>query len=212
VGGIHALVPVKVLVDAKTRLAERFTEQERRLLVLSMLTDTLSSALAAEGIDRVSVLTADDDVAAIARSLGVGILDEPASAGSLNNALAWALETISETGPVLILQADLPALTTADLTAFTRAARDDAVFVADHHGTGTTALLLNSRPSRMRPQFGDGSAARHRAAGARLAVGDWPGLRHDVDTAADLDAAIELGVGPATSAALAGSASVGGRS
>jgi 2-phospho-L-lactate guanylyltransferase len=51
------------------------------------------------------------------------------------------------------------------------------------------------------PQFGIGSAARHDTLGARLEAG--PGLRCDVDTAEDLDAAESLGLGPATAAVLA---------
>jgi 2-phospho-L-lactate guanylyltransferase len=71
--------------------------------------------------------------------------------------------------------------------------------VADRGGTGTT--LLTAAPGRPpRPRFGPASAAAHRSAGAVELSGHWPSLRHDVDTAADLLAAAELGLGPATSA------------
>ena len=53
---------------------------------------------------------------------------------------------------------------------------------------------------RSTPRYGPASAAAHRAAGAVELTGDWPSLRHDVDTAADLRTAAELGLGPATSA------------
>jgi 2-phospho-L-lactate guanylyltransferase len=105
---------------------------------------------------------------------------------------------------VLILQADLPALTSTELSAFTAAApQADRVFIHDQHETGTTALILRSAATPFEPQFGVDSALRHRDAGIRLVSGDWPGLRHDVDTADDLDAAVSIGVGPATRAALA---------
>ena len=40
----------------------------------------------------------------------------------------------------------------------------------------------------------------HRASGAVQLVGDWPGLVRDVDTEADLRAALGLGAGPRTTA------------
>jgi 2-phospho-L-lactate guanylyltransferase len=61
--------------------------------------------------------------------------------------------------------------------------------------------MLAVRPGTpLRPAFGPGSAARHVADAVTLDAA--PGLRCDVDTAADLQAAAELGVGPATAAAL----------
>ncbi len=52
--------------------------------------------------------------------------------------------------------------------------------------------------SPLDPHFGPGSAAAHAASGARPLSGDWPGLRHDVDTALDLDTVLALGTGPYT--------------
>ena len=64
------------------------------------------------------------------------------------------------------------------------------------HGTGTT--LLTARGTPLGPRFGPGSARG--APGERAPsplTGDWPGLRRDVDTEADLRAALPLGAGPA---------------
>ncbi len=74
-------------------------------------------------------------------------------------------------------------------------------FLRDAAGTGT--VLLTAGPGvPLDPHFGIGSAAAHAASGAVELSGDWPGLRHDVDTAADLSAALALGTGPHTSALL----------
>jgi 2-phospho-L-lactate guanylyltransferase len=68
--------------------------------------------------------------------------------------------------------------------------------VADAGGTGTT--LLTAVGVALDPRFGRGSAAAHRAGGARELTGPWPGLRRDVDTAEDLRAAALLGLGSRT--------------
>lgn len=64
-------------------------------------------------------------------------------------------------------------------------------------GAGTSAGV------RIRPQFGPGSCARHRADGHVLLSGAFPGLRRDVDTWAGLEEARRLGLGAATSAVAA---------
>ena len=74
-------------------------------------------------------------------------------------------------------------------------------FVRDAAGTGTV-LLCAPAGMPLAPAFGPGSAAAHAASGARELRGDWPGLRHDVDTAADLRAALARGAGPFTRALL----------
>jgi 2-phospho-L-lactate/phosphoenolpyruvate guanylyltransferase len=80
--------------------------------------------------------------------------------------------------------------------ALAAAERAPRCFVADAHGTGTT--LLTAMRTGLRPAFGPGSAAAHRAGGAVELTGDWPGLVRDVDTEADLRAALRLGIGPRT--------------
>ena len=76
------------------------------------------------------------------------------------------------------------------------------VFVPDADETGTV-LLAALDAAAMVPSFGPASASAHQAAGAvRLDV-DLPRLRRDVDTPADLRAAVALGIGPRTQAVLA---------
>jgi 2-phospho-L-lactate guanylyltransferase len=63
-------------------------------------------------------------------------------------------------------------------------------------------LLAAPAGVALEPRFGPGSAAAHAASGARPLSGDWPGLRHDVDTAPDLDTVLALGPGPYTGSLL----------
>jgi 2-phospho-L-lactate guanylyltransferase len=121
----------------------------------------------------------------------------------LNAALAEAAEHAATSWPadgVVALVGDLPALRPAELAAaLDAAAGHDRSFVPDAAGTGTTMLAV--RPgTALQPAFGPGSAARHGAAAVALDAG--AGLRHDVDTAADLLAATDVGLGPATAAEL----------
>jgi 2-phospho-L-lactate guanylyltransferase len=205
---VHAVIAVKHLDLAKSRLADRLPPGDRARLVVGMLSDTVTATIAA-GLGSVTVVTPDPAVAAAVRPLGARIHPDPAAAGDpdgLNRALTAAAEAVRERrGPVnlLALQADLPALRPGELTGMlARAAATGRAFVADHAGRGTTALLVRDPGAPLAPRFGADSARRHIASGATDLPGHWPGLRLDVDTATDLDRAASLGVGPATAAVL----------
>jgi 2-phospho-L-lactate/phosphoenolpyruvate guanylyltransferase len=202
------VVPVKVLAQAKSRLAG-LVSPARAELALAMAADTVVAAGAAEAVAAVVVVTDDTTVGRELGSLGAVVLaDEPAA--GLNAALAFGADYAQRHWPGCGragLAADLPALRPAELTTALRAAQAAGeAFVPDAVGTGTT--LYAAAPGRpFRPGFGAGSRARHLAAGAtELDLPQLAGLRTDVDTEADLWLAAELGVGPRT-AALLGAAS-----
>ena len=197
------VVPVKRLRLAKSRLyAVGRPRPEHEELALCLALDTVAAALAAGTVRRLFVVTDDPAARAAMAAAGALVLPDEPNAG-LNPALAHgaaAARRRSARDGVALLSADLPALRPAELdAALAAAAEHDAAFVADARGTGTT--LLATAPGRpVTPRYGQASAAAHRAAGAVELTGDWPSLRTDVDTAADLRTAAELGLGPATSA------------
>jgi 2-phospho-L-lactate guanylyltransferase len=93
----------------------------------------------------------------------------------------------------------------AALTALSHRPRG---YVADAPGPGPVMLAAQAGVV-LDPRFGPGSARAHAASGAVRLSGDWPTLRQDVDTAADLAAATALGLGRYT-AELVGAARYGG--
>jgi 2-phospho-L-lactate guanylyltransferase len=195
------VVPAKRLLAAKTRLAPLTAALGPDLpvghaeLVLALLADTVAAARESPAVGLVLVVTDDPQAAAVVTGLGARTVgDEPDS--GLNAALAHGAHVVGA-GPVAALSSDLPALRPAELTAALQAAAAlPRAFVSDATGRGTT--LLAARTGDLAPRFGAGSAAAHAAGGAVSLAGNWPGLRQDVDTPADLDAACRLGVGPRT--------------
>ncbi|SEK24559.1 2-phospho-L-lactate guanylyltransferase [Rhodococcus maanshanensis] len=207
-GQAHVLIAVKELGRAKSRLAARLGPQERTALVLAMLRDTLTAAATATGIAEITVITPDPSVARVARECGAGHYADPAGEGEdrLNAVLRAAAAHLRSThgrGPIVALQGDLPCLRPDELSeALAAGTGTPRSFVVDHHGTGTAALIVGDPEADLDPGFGPDSARRHRLSGAAELTGDWPGLRLDVDTAADLDAAVMLGPGRSTAAEL----------
>jgi 2-phospho-L-lactate guanylyltransferase len=196
------VVPVKPLAVAKTRLRSAIAGVPHEQLVLALAQDTVRAVLACPVVAEVLVVTDDPEVSVRLGDLGARVVPDKPAAG-LNPAVSYGAEVVA--GPrrwVAALAADLPALRPTELAAALREARDGAdgrVFVPDATGTGTT--LLAAPPGvTLDPRFGRDSAARHTAAGARRLAGDWPSLRRDVDTVADLTEAERLGLGPCTAA------------
>ena len=202
VAPVHVVLAVKDLLQAKTRLVGAVATEQRAALVLAMLTDTLNAALRCPNVAAAHVVTRDREVAAAAQHCGASVLADPEHEG-LNNALQHAANVVG-VRPVLALQPDLPALRAGELGAAITAARSQArrCFTADRDGSGTTMLI--SLDDALQPLFGVDSAAQHRASGAQPLTGSWPRLRCDVDTIADVAAALQLGVGSATGAVLDG--------
>lgn len=207
--GAHVLIPVKHLAGAKSRFAPNLGVAQRKLLALAMLEDTVRAAGSCPAVGRITVVTPDESAADHARSCGALVLAEapPApDASPLNSALDAAAKRLqAEFAPatLVVLQADLPALRAAELSAAIADSAGGRAIVADHSGTGTTALIVPGPGAPLNPRFGPWSALEHQRGGALALVGDWPGLRSDVDTASDLRRVLGLGVGPATAALLA---------
>ncbi len=204
-GEVGLIIAVKRLAVAKTRLAPVFSARTREQVVLAMLLDTIAAAARERSLHSITVVTPDDVAAEAARQLGAEVLADPTPDGHpdpLNNAIV-AAEAVLCSPNLVVLQGDLPALQTQELTQAIGAARAHRrSFVADRHGSGTAALFAFGSP--LEPAFGPDSAQRHRRSGAVELTGPWPGLRCDIDTPEDLQTARRLGVGPATAQAITG--------
>ncbi len=190
---IWAIVPVKPLQRAKSRLAQVLSPEERRTLSRSLLIHTLEVLAASPVIERTLVVSRDTEALSLARGYGARSITEQGSP-HLNRALARATLVARSYGVsgVLVLPADLPLLTAEALNEFvSRAEKPPVVVLApDRHGQGTNALLC-SPPGLIEYDFGARSFSRHQAralaARARLEVCDLPSLALDLDTVDDLD-------------------------
>jgi 2-phospho-L-lactate guanylyltransferase len=204
-----AVVPVKRLAAAKSRLRGAVDDSRHEELALAMVADTVTAVLACTEVDEVLVVTDDPVVTAIVSGLGARVVPDVPGAG-LNAAVGFGADVAAGTGRWrAVLAGDLPGLDPEHLGEALRAARAVRVrhFLPDAAGTGTV-LLTAPAGVPLDPRFGPGSAAAHAASGAsdlRAAVelsGDWAGLRRDVDTAADLWAVMALGAGSHTAGLL----------
>lgn len=198
----HVVIPVKGGPEAKTRLSVG-RDDVRAAIARAIAEDSVSAALGALPAGRVLVATADPVVAAWATDAGAVVVPDPAR--GLNAAVRAAAErvvscSVDRTPSVAILLGDVPALRPADLVcALDVCGGFDRAVVPDREGEGT--VLLTARDAGgLSPRFGAGSARAHERLGhVRLEL-DLPHLRTDVDDATSLVLALELGLGPRTTA------------
>ncbi|WP_369376055.1 2-phospho-L-lactate guanylyltransferase [Streptomyces sp. cg36] len=197
------VVPLKPLARGKSRLGAAVGAALRPRLALAFALDTVAAALACAAVRDVAVVTDDPLAGAELAALGARIVADRPGAG-LNAALAHGACAVRATrprAPVAALNADLPALRPAELGRVLEAASAfPRAFLADAAGIGTT--FLSAGPGTdLAPAFGGPSRRAHSASGAaEILLAGVDSVRRDVDTGADLLAALTLGTGPATAA------------
>ena len=184
--GACALIAIKERVRCKTRLAEVLAPPERIDLVRSMLDAVLAAARNAPTVHQVIVISPERDTV----PAEIPVLADTGE--SLNSALMQAHTVLRELGchEVVVLPADLPMITSAEIDELVRAGRTGGFALAsDAAGIGTNALcLVSTQPFRF--QFGPDSRRLHlqeaRLLGASPQELQLPGLEFDVDSPTDL--------------------------
>lgn len=182
------VVPVKRLSQAKSRT--RLRAHVREALAMDLARHTVSVACAHPWIAGVIVVTDDLDVSSALRGFGAVTTPEPPEGGlvvAARHGMQLAA-TLFDTDHVAVMVSDLPRLSADDLTDVIDEYLGTRVplFVADHHGIGTT-FVIQERMS-LRCAFGPASSSAHEALGFRPATSSLAGLRFDLDTPEDLRA------------------------
>ncbi len=195
---VWAIVPVKPLNRAKSRLAAALSAEVREHLAIRMLQQTVSVLTESGTVSGVLVISRDNRALVVARKYGVKTVQE-SGAPELNAALERASQVITSwyAQAALILPADLPLLAVSDLNAIVELGRyqQSAVIAPDRMREGTNALLMRP-PGLFEYAFGPGSFEKHcqaaETAGATVHVYRSERLMLDLDTPDDLLVYLEM--------------------
>ncbi len=201
---MRALVPLKSPRTAKTRLAPRLEDAERRELFFILAGHVLQTLREVGEIAEIMVITPSEDVARFATEEQVQFIRQSAETNMADACQTGADQALKEgVESVLILPGDLPLLSADDVRLLLRNAQSQRqiVIAPDRRREGTNALLC--RPPNVIPfLFGtrsfDAHVAAARAAGAAAHVVEAPGLSFDIDDVTDFEmlrALIEGGQG-----------------
>lgn len=189
-----AIVPVKRFGQAKTRLADRLPARSRVALMQAMVTDVLIALRRSELVDGVIVVTGEPIAEQIALNYNAEVLMDQRDLGhSEAAALGVGMARSKGAERVILLPADTPAIDPAEVDGLLSAVPEgrEVTIVPDRHGAGTNALVLTP-PDVIAASFGEGSRARHvaagEAAGAAVFEAEPLTIVLDVDTGDDLAA------------------------
>ena len=194
----QVLVPLKDLVEAKSRLSGLLRPSERRALAQAMAEDVLAVLGRHAQVSRITLLSDDPGAAMLAQKYGANWWPE-AELGcrGLNPLISRACGRLLEerAEPLIVMHADLPMLDAADIDAVLDAREKGGLVVGcDRAARGTNLLAFDARAV---PEFlfGSDSCSRHlesaRNAGITAHLLKRPGIELDVDEAPDLKLLLE---------------------
>lgn len=185
-----AIVPLKYLADAKSRLRDVLSSAERQQLVRCMARDVLSALAATPSLTGIIIASRDAEVPMLAEEFDAEVFIEPSSADlsqSVAAASSWAQDARGAQG-TLIVHADIPLASAADFTALL-AAHEALSMVPDDEDRGTNCIVAT--PPNPFPFRYDGNSfgphlAAAEAAGLAPRVCRIANLQLDIDTETDL--------------------------
>lgn len=189
---LWAIVPVKPLNRNNSRLSSVLSNDERSELNLRLLVQTINTLKSAPEIENILVISRDNQTLSVARKYGAQtVLEQRDSELNVSLERATIVAKTYTTRGILILPADLPLLTKADINRLLEKVNDPPVVVVvpDRNRIGTNALVV-CPAGLIEYEFGHGSFERHcwraREAGARLEICELPSLALDMDLPEDL--------------------------
>jgi 2-phospho-L-lactate guanylyltransferase len=186
----RALIPVKHLNLAKSRLAPHLASEQRANLMLEMLQHVITTLRASEAFERITVVSPDQQVLELAQRWGAYAHQEEVAGHNAALHAAALHDLAAGTSGLLTISADLPLLNLCDVRGLLeRAATYELVLAPSREGSGTNALL--ARPPLVIPyRFGPDSLYLHRQEAERhhlrFSLYQSRGLALDVDTIEDL--------------------------
>ena len=116
----RVILPLKDLVEAKSRLSGLLRPAERRSLAQAMVEDVLSTLVGHPQINAVTLVSDDPASALLASNYGIEHMPEAAlGCRGLNPVIAKASQLLSQRSeqPIIVLHGDLPCLNSDDISA-----------------------------------------------------------------------------------------------
>ncbi|MEW9807811.1 2-phospho-L-lactate guanylyltransferase [Mesorhizobium sp. ZMM04-5] len=203
--GYWAIVPVKRLDRAKSRLSLLLGAAERRELADAMLRDVFDVLVASERLSGIVVVTNDAQAMQLAKGIGAAVVPDRLEAGT-NEAVRQGLEWLlgRECDGAIVVPGDVPFLSPAEVDAVAEALDAHALVLVPALRDGGTNML-GIRPSNlMETAFGPDSFSRHLALAQAAGIAPWvlhlEGAGHDIDVSSDLFCSAEGGAATRTRA------------
>jgi 2-phospho-L-lactate guanylyltransferase len=198
---IALIIPVKG-GDPKSRLGSILDLGKRKRLQLAMLEDTIRAVSNSKLLSDTYVVTSDTQASVLATRFGARSIMEDSDYG-VNEAVGRAMNSLDDYEAWMILPADLPLLTSKDLSIpASLLDRGATTVISPSDEFNGTNLLLMSREGRINLHYDDDSFNKHlREAlirNLRVALYYSEGVAFDLDSQDDLHTFLKARIDGAT--------------
>jgi len=189
---LWAIIPVKPLKNAKSRLSGVLSTDERYDFAQAMFKHVLSVVISVPQITGTLVISRDTKALSIARDMGAKTIQE-SMVSDLNPALLRATAIVNSwrAEAVFVLPADLPFISVEDVKQMVALGREpnSIVIATDDQEDGTNALLVRP-PGLIEYSYGVGSYRKHldnaKKVGAQIIPYFSDRIALDIDVPEDL--------------------------
>ena len=185
-----ALIPVKSLTAAKTRLRPTLSTEECAALAQCMGRDVVTALRGARCVQKVNLLGSEANATELGGEYDCEVIAEDEDS-DLNSNLAQAARRLAQDGArtLLILPGDLPMLTTTDIESLLKQHTEGVTVCPAIRDGGTNALVVTP-PDAIHFYFGEDSARRHIEAAQQAELAhrsmELAAFARDIDTPDDL--------------------------
>ena len=185
-----AIIPVKGLVESKSRLVRTLSPQDKKRLIIALLEDVLTAANESQLFSRVLVVSPDPNVEKEANlPLGTFLHQEGQGLNSgVRQSTLFAMR--EKASSVAVLLADIPMLEPQDLKELYSVGGNGEKVILAPSLKGGTNVMVREPPNIIAPAYGRWSFSTHLRAAQKTGLAVYsisnPRLSFDVDTLEDL--------------------------
>jgi len=185
-----AVIPVKGLLESKSRLSRFLGSRDKKKLILAMLKDVLTSAEESELFSRVLVVSPDLYVKAEANLPDGSFLHQEGQGLNAGVRQLTLFATREKASSMVVLLADIPLVEGRDLKELYSVGDIVPRVVLSPSLKGGTNVMVREPPGIIAPAYGRWSYSTHLRAAQKTGLAVYsvsnPRLSFDIDTPEDL--------------------------
>jgi 2-phospho-L-lactate guanylyltransferase len=192
---VFAVIPVKTLLESKTRLSVILSQKERQALTIVMLEDVLRSVKRSM-VYRTVVISSDPAVEELTKNFRATHLAEKKQ--GLNQAIEQATEWCiqNNANSVMVLPADVPLILPEDINQIVKLGSERCCVVISPSQNGGTNVLFQKPPNLIYPCFGPNSFRKHKTEalhkGIQTNIYRSERVATDIDSPKDLEKLLKI--------------------
>jgi len=185
-----AIIPVKGLLDSKSRLSRSLGAQDKKKLVIALLEDVLTAVKESELFNRVLVVSPDPNVAEEAKLAHGSFLHQEGQGLNAGVRQSTHFALGEKASSVAVILADIPLLESRDLKELYSMGDTVPRVVLSPSLKAGTNVMVREPPNAIGPSYGRWSFSTHLRAAQKTGAAVYSisnsRLSFDVDTPEDL--------------------------